>query len=85
MIDYFKVNLLSEVIILSYVSDDKVSFVVGVTDDLTQNFKAGDIAKELGEAVGGKGGGRDNMAMAGGTNVAKIKTAILKIKTQLEK
>ena len=85
MIDNLKVKLQSAVIILASYSDGKVSFAVGVTDDLTHNFKAGDIAKELGEAVGGKGGGRDNMAMAGGTEAAKIKTAILKIKTQLEK
>ena len=85
MIDNLKVKLQSAVIILASYSDGKVSFAVGVTDDLTQNFKAGDIAKELGEAVGGKGGGRDKMAMAGGTKAAEIKTAILKIKTQLEK
>ena len=84
MIDKLKAKLKSAVIILASHTNDKVSFAVGVTDDLTKNISAGDIAKELGASVGGKGGGRDNMAMAGGPNIEFVDVAIKKIKTKLE-
>ncbi|MBT6140383.1 MAG: alanine--tRNA ligase [Nitrosomonadales bacterium] len=85
MIDNLKEKFQSAVIILGSHSNNKVSFAVGVTDNLTQEIKAGDIAKLLGEAVGGKGGGRDNMAMAGGPNIQLIDDAISQIKDHLIK
>jgi len=85
MIDNLKEKFQSAVIILGSHSNNKVSFAVGVTDNLTQEIKAGDIAKLLGEAVGGKGGGRDNMAMAGGPNIQLIDEAISQIKDHLIK
>ena len=85
MIDNLKEKFQSAVIILGSHSNNKVSFAVGVTDNLTQEIKAGDIAKLLGEAVGGKGGGRDNMAMAGGPNIQLIDKAISQIKDHLIK
>ena len=85
MIDNLKEKFQSAVIILGSHSNNKVSFAVGVTDNLTQEIKAGDIAKLLGEAVGGKGGGRDNMAMAGGPNIQLIDKAISQIKDYLIK
>ena len=85
MIDNLKEKFQSAVIILGSHSNNKVSFAVGVTDNLTQEIKAGDIAKLLGEAVGGKGGGRDNMAMAGGPNIQLIDDAISQIKDHLTK
>ena len=72
MIDKLKNILKSAVIILCSVTDNKISFAVGVTDDLTKTIDAGEIAKVLGENVGGKGGGRKNMAMAGGTKIKQI-------------
>ena len=59
--------------------------MVGVTDNLTKKIKAGDIAKQLGEDVGGKGGGRDGMAMAGGIKADAIDAAIQKVKNHLER
>jgi len=85
MIDNLKEKFQSAVIILGSHSNNKVSFAVGVTDNLTQEIKAGDIAKLLGEAGGGKGGGRDNMAMAGGPNIQLIDEAISQIKDHLIK
>ena len=85
MIDNLKEKFQSAVIILGSHSNNKVSFAIGVTDNLTREIKAGDIAKLLGEAVGGKGGGRDNMAMAGGPNIQLIDEAISQIKDHLIK
>jgi alanyl-tRNA synthetase len=85
MIDNLKEKLQSAVIILGSHVNGKVSFAVGITDNLTEKIKAGNIAKQLGEAVGGKGGGRDNFAMAGGTDPNSMDIAIQKIKDQLQK
>ena len=85
MIDNLKEKLQSAVIILGSHVNGKVSFAVGITDNLTEKIKAGEIAKQLGEVVGGKGGGRDNFAMAGGSNTNSMNIAIQKIKDQLQK
>ena len=85
MIDKLKDILKSAVIILCTVTDNKISFAVGVTDDLTNTIDAGAIAKVLGEKVGGKGGGRKNMAMAGGTKIKQIPQAMSLIKENLKK
>ena len=85
MIDKLKNNLKSAVIILCTVADNKISFAVGVTDNLTNSIDAGEIAKMLGEKVGGKGGGRKNIAMAGGTLIKKIPEAISLIQENLKK
>jgi len=85
MIDKLKTILKSAVIILCTVTDNKISFAVGVTDNLTTIIDAGVIAKVLGEKVGGKGGGRKNMAMAGGTKIKQIPEAIKIIQENLKK
>ena len=85
MIDKLKNILKSAVIILCSTNDDKVSFAVGVTDNLTKTIDAGVIAKLLGEKVGGKGGGRKNMAMAGGSKIKKIPEAMSLIQENLTK
>ena len=85
MIDNLKEKLQSAVIILGSHVNGKVSFAVGITDNLTEKIKAGEIAKRLGEYVGGKGGGRDNFAMAGGSDINSMDIAIQKIKDQLQK
>jgi len=84
-IDKLKNILKSAVIILCSITDNKIFFAVGVTDDLTKAIDAGEIAKILGEKVGGKGGGRKNMAMAGGSNIKKIPEAMNLIKKNLKK
>ncbi|MDB4832153.1 alanine--tRNA ligase [Methylophilaceae bacterium] len=85
MIDNLKEKLQSAVIILGSHANGKVSFAVGITDNITGKIKAGEIAKQLGESVGGKGGGRDNFAMAGGSDTNSMDIAIQKIKDQLQK
>ena len=66
-IDKLKSDLQSAVIILSCVDQDKVTLAVGVTQDLTTKIKAGEIASELAISIGGKGGGKPDLAMAGGS------------------
>ena len=85
MIDNLKKKLGTAVIILASINDGKASFAVGVSDDLTNEIDAGEIAKYLGESVNGKGGGRKNMAMAGGTNISMIDTAMSNVKKNLSK
>jgi alanyl-tRNA synthetase len=85
MVDKLKNILKSAVIILCSVNDNKISFVVGVTEDLTEKIDAGEIAKKLGEKVGGKGGGRKNMAMAGGSLIKKVPEAMSYIQENLKK
>jgi alanyl-tRNA synthetase len=75
-LDQLKNKLGSAVIVLAAVSGDKVSLVAGVTDDTTGKVKAGDLVKFVAEQVGGKGGGRPDMAQAGGTDPAALPAAL---------
>ena len=74
--DQLKNKMGSGVLLLAADEGDKVSLVAGVTKDLTGRFKAGDIMKLAAEAVGGKGGGRPDMAQGGGTDSAAIPAAL---------
>jgi alanyl-tRNA synthetase len=76
MVDKLKDKLGSGVILLGAANDGKVDLVAGVTKDLTGKLKAGDLVKHAAEVVGGKGGGRPDLAMAGGPNVAQLAAAI---------
>jgi alanyl-tRNA synthetase len=58
------------------VEDGKVSLVAGVTQDLTGRFKAGEVVNHVALQVGGKGGGRPDMAMAGGTEADGLDSAL---------
>ncbi len=71
-LDQVKNKLGSAVILLSAVNDDKVALAAGVTGDLTSRIKAGDLMREFAERLGGKGGGRPDMAQGGGTDVAAL-------------
>lgn len=64
---------------LSTTSGDKVSIIVGVTNDLTAKIKAGDLISYVAQQVGGKGGGRPDMAQAGGTDVSALPTAMASV------
>ena len=57
---------------LGTVSDGKVTLVAGVTADLTGRVKAGELVNYVAQQIGGKGGGRPDMAQAGGTEPAKL-------------
>ncbi len=72
MVDQLKDKLKSAVVLLAAVADDKISLVGGVTSDLVDRVKAGELVGAIAGQVGGKGGGRPDMAMGGGTDVAAL-------------
>jgi len=74
--DKLKDKLKSAAIVLASVSDGKVSLIAGVTADTTAKVKAGDLVNFVAQQVGGKGGGRPDMAMAGGTQPEHLTHAL---------
>lgn len=78
--DKLKDKLGSAIILLSAVEGDKVALVAGVTKDLTDRFKAGDLLKHVAEQVDGRGGGRPDMAQGGGNNPAALPAALESVK-----
>ena len=75
-LDHCKNKLSSGVVLLAAVDGDKISLVAGVTKDLTSKVRAGDVMKEFAGRVGGKGGGRPDMAQGGGTDVSALGSAL---------
>ena len=82
--DKLKDRLKSAAIVLGAVSDGKVSLIAGVTADLTAKVKAGELVNYVAQQVGGKGGGRPDMAQAGGTEPAKLPHALESVKGWVE-
>jgi len=78
--DKLKDKLGSAVVVLAAVSGDKVSLVAGVTKDLTDQYQAGKILNHVAQQVGGKGGGRPDMAQGGGTQPENIGSALSSVK-----
>jgi len=76
LVDQLKNKLGQAVILLGGVHDDKVVLVSGVTKDLTARLKAGDLMKQAATAVGGKGGGRPDMAQGGGVDASALDAAL---------
>ncbi|WP_062389376.1 alanine--tRNA ligase [Pseudomonas abietaniphila] len=76
LVDQLKNKLGRAVILLGGVHEDKVVLVAGVTKDLTGQLKAGDLMKQAAAAVGGKGGGRPDMAQGGGVDAAGLDAAL---------
>jgi alanyl-tRNA synthetase len=76
LVDQLKNKLGSGVILLGGVQDEKVVLVAGVTQDLTGRFKAGDLMKQAAAVVGGKGGGRPDMAQGGGSDAERLDEAL---------
>jgi alanyl-tRNA synthetase len=68
----------SGVVVLGRSEDDKVSFIVRVSDDLTGKVSAGNIVREIAPIVGGRGGGKPDMAEGGGTDASKLPDALEK-------
>ena len=75
-LDKLKDKLKSAAIVLASVNDGKVSLIAGVTADLTGKVKAGELVNFVAQQVGGKGGGRPDMAQAGGTDPAQLPAAL---------
>jgi len=76
LVDQLKNKLGRAVILLGGVHEDKVVLVAGVTKDLTGQLKAGDLMKQAAAAVGGKGGGRPDMAQGGGVDAGALDAAL---------
>ena len=75
-VDQLKNKLGTSIVVLATVIEGKVSLVVGVSKDLTGKIKAGELINMVAEQVGGKGGGRPDMAMAGGTDSVALPKAL---------
>ncbi|MBI5005692.1 MAG: alanine--tRNA ligase [Nitrosomonadales bacterium] len=78
-LDKLKDKLKSAVILLAAVSDGKVSLIAGVTADATAKVKAGELVNFVAQQVGGKGGGRPDMAQAGGTQPEHLAAALASV------
>jgi alanyl-tRNA synthetase len=78
-IDKLKDKLKSAAIVLASVNDGKVTLAAGVTTDLTTKVKAGELVNFVAQQVGGKGGGKADMAMAGGTNANQLPLALASV------
>jgi alanyl-tRNA synthetase len=82
--DKLKDRLKSAAIVLGAVNDGKVSLIAGVTADLIEKIRAGELVNYVAQQVGGKGGGRPDMAQAGGTEPAKLPDALQSVKEWVE-
>ena len=84
--DTWRSKALSDVLVLATASDGKANLLVAVSDDKTkEGLKAGDLIKAIAPAINGGGGGRPNLAQAGGKNPAGIKDALDQAKNYLDK
>ncbi len=83
-LDQIKNKLKSGVIVLATTQDGKVQIIAGVTADLVSKVKAGEIVNFVAQQVGGKGGGKPDMAMAGGSNPAELPKALASLTTWFE-
>ncbi|MXS85133.1 alanine--tRNA ligase [Nitrosomonas sp. HPC101] len=84
-LDNFKSRLKPCVVVLGTIEGNKVMLITGVTDDLTKKLKAGDLINFVAQQVGGKGGGRADMAQAGGTLPEKLPQALASVADWVER
>jgi len=82
--DKLKDKLKSAAVVLASVADGKVTLIAGVTADLTGKVKAGDLVNLVAQQVGGKGGGRPDMAQAGGTQPENLAAALASVSAWVE-
>jgi len=85
LIDSLKEKMGSGVIVLGSGKPGQIAFIAGVTKDLTAKVKAGDIVKEVAKITGGGGGGRPDLAQAGGKDASKVDEALNQVPQILEK
>ena len=81
--DKAKSKLKSGVLVFGQIKGEKVQLVAGVTKDLVGTYHAGNIVREVAQVCGGKGGGKPDMAMAGGTEVNKLHDALHSVSSLL--
>ena len=82
--DKLKDKLKSAAIVLASVADGKVSIAAGVTQDVIARLKAGDLVNHVANQVGGKGGGKPDMAMAGGTDPSQLPQALASVQAWVQ-
>jgi alanyl-tRNA synthetase len=82
--DKLKDKLKSAAIVLASVADGKVTLIAGVTADLTGKVKAGELVNQVAQQVGGKGGGRPDMAQAGGTQPENLPAALASVQAWVD-
>jgi alanyl-tRNA synthetase len=80
-VDRLKNKLGVSVVVLASIEGAKVSLVAGVSKELTDRIKAGELVNMVATQVGGKGGGRPDMAMAGGSDPAAVPAALNSVKS----
>jgi alanyl-tRNA synthetase len=83
-LDKLKDKLKSAAIVLASTADGKVTLIAGVTPDIMAKVKAGELVNAVAQQVGGKGGGRPDMAQAGGTDVAALPAALASVQAWVE-
>ena len=83
-LDKLKDKLKSAAIVLAAIEGSKVTLIAGVTADLTSKLKAGELVNHVAQQVGGKGGGRADMAQAGGTDATKLPEALASVRAWVE-
>ena len=83
-VDQLKNKLGSAIVVLASVEDGKVSIVAGVSKDVCERVKAGDLVNMIAAHVGGKGGGRPDMAMAGGPDVSGLPAGLAAVRAWVE-
>ena len=84
-VDHLKNKLGTAALVLASVEGNKVNIVAGVTKDKTDIIKAGDLVNFVAEQVGGKGGGRPDMAQAGGNDPARLEAALTSVPDWVQK
>ncbi|HIL97947.1 MAG TPA: alanine--tRNA ligase, partial [Pseudomonadales bacterium] len=82
--DKIRNKLGSGIVVLAAVKDSKISLIAGVTKDLTDRVNAGELVNHVAVQVGGKGGGRPDMARAGGSNISALPAAMASVAGYLE-
>ncbi len=84
LVDSLRNKWKTAVVVLATVEDGNVAIVSGVTKDLTSKVHAGKLAGSVAQAVGGKGGGRPDMAEAGGKDASALPAALAQVYTSVE-
>jgi len=84
-LDRLKDKLGTAAIVLAAVQDSKVTLIAGITKDLIGRLHAGELVNHIAQQVGGKGGGRPDMAQAGGNNPAGLDAALADVPAWVEK
>jgi alanyl-tRNA synthetase len=85
MVDQLKQKLGRAVIVLAIIKQQKITLIAGVTSDISHRLKAGVLANDIALQIGGKGGGRPDLAEAGGNNVEKLADALASVYHWVEK